>query len=230
MANWLNRLLGGANAATASGDLAARLATYPAYTPPHPGFGDQLSEADARANLDDLLTRRSERLAALGRLLAAYDIDLAAGLATPDPAAFLEALQRWTLATWPSVYDRDLARPQAWRETDRAGSEIVYSLLLDVGIALGEIVIARRPDYAWTLDLDPASRRDDMASWRRPVVRLASDPAIPTPIQFDFEEIAVNHYRQAGGGAMNLASPIGRGVLEALSGEHERHWRQGEGR
>jgi hypothetical protein len=39
-------------------------------------------------------------------------------------------------------------------------------MVMDVAIALAEMVLARRRDYRWALDLDPQNAADEMVSWR----------------------------------------------------------------
>lgn len=217
MASWWSGLIGGRAKLP-----PMSLDGYPPYDAPHPGRALMLTPEQARENFDHFLAERQERLNALGSLLASFGLDLGKGLEASDPEPFLKSLQDWTVATWPGLYDPSLAKLEVWWNTRRRGREIVYSMLLDVGIALGEMVVRRRPDYAWTLDLDPDNKRDEMDSYQRPVVRLTDDPAIPSPIDFDFEDIARGHY--SWGERIHLDSLIGRGVLEALSGAHEAFW------
>lgn len=226
MANWLGRLTGGRRAVSGAGSaLAARLSAYAPYRPPHPGFGRELSRAAAEENFAFFVEAREQRLAAVGELLGEAGLDARAALSAADPAPFLGDLHHWSLAAWPALYDPAQGRVESWWEEARRGRSGLYSMLHDLGVLLGEMVARRRPDYAWTLDVNLRNKAEDMASYQRPVMQLAPDPAIPSAIVFDFEEIAVNHYRQAGSPNFNLGSPLGRGVLEALSGAHERHWR-----
>jgi hypothetical protein len=80
----------------------------------------------------------------------------------------------------PSIYSTiDL-----WLWSTRDGPEIVYSMLTDIAIVLAEMVLLRRPDYHWALDLDPEN--EEMATWRRPVVMRPADAVVPV-ILYDFE-------------------------------------------
>lgn len=225
MAGWLDRLRG---ERSRDGQLPALLASYPPYCIPFPGRGWALTLVQAEANMDYLLAHKAERLRIVGQLLAQFGIDLGAGLAAPDPKPFLDAIWRWTAAEWPLVYDPALASLDAWLSSRRDGPEIVFSLIADTGIALGEIVLMHRPDYAWALDLDPdnkAETRDDtMASWQRPVLLRPADTIVPV-MMLDVEDAVYVTYARCTRPSYLVINDLGRVVLDAVSGANERYWR-----
>jgi hypothetical protein len=87
------------------------------------------------------------------------------------------------------------------------------------------MVLCRRDDYRWALDLDPTSADDDMVSWRRPIVLRPADGVVPA-IRFDFEDMARSAYVQCGKPGYNVRRDFGRGVSDAISGAHESWWRE----
>lgn len=88
-------------------------------------------------------------------------------------------------------------------------------MLTDIAIVLGEMVLTRRSDYAWTLDLNPDN--EEMASWRRPVVRRQSDGAFGA-VAYDFELATRTAFGRCIRPAYGVINELGRGVLEAISG------------
>jgi hypothetical protein len=198
--------------------LAQLLRTYPPYAAPFRGPARAWTLEQANANLRYLLDRRAERLAALGRLLGAFDIALPAA---PEVDPLLDQLHGWMKAEWPLIHDPRLARDETWQASTRAGPEIVHSLVMDVAILLGELVTARRPEYSWSLDLDEQNDVDGMATFLRPVVQRPKGGPFPAPIIFDYEAIAFDQYRYARNGSIFALNDIKRSVVEAISGAHE---------
>lgn len=226
MAGWLDRLWG---KPARMGRLPALLSAYPPYRIPHPGSGWSLTLPQAETNLAYLLDHKAERLGIVGDLLARFDLDLGAGLVAPNPKPFLDAVWRWTAQEWPSIYDPALATIGDWLNSPREGAHIVFSLVMDVAIALGEMVLVRRPDYGWALDLDPENRGDteddSMLTWQRPVVMRPADEIVPA-ILLDSESAARSAYIYCSKPAYGVEIDLGRGVLDAISGAHERFWRE----
>lgn len=222
---WMARLAGDGRPAPpgGSGRLPELLRTYPPYRTPHPGSPKALTRQQCDANLAYLLEQRPARTMALAGLVRAFGIDLAAGLAAEDPRPLLAALDAWAQAEWPDVPVAGMAGFEAgqprWFAGDKAGPHIGLSMLMDVAIVLGDIVVARRPDYAWRLDLDRANRH--MSSYRRPVVmRLAEPDGSWAAIVLDFEAIAIDACdtiaRAVPGG-----HSLGSSVLAAIEGGYD---------
>jgi hypothetical protein len=184
--------------------------------------------------LQYLLAHREQRLTALANLLRNFDIDLRAGLAADDPAPLLDALERWAVADWPSVYMgrwvvpngasvyvyRDsVCDPQTWQKSNKAGADIVLSMLMDTAITLGEIVVRRRADFTWQLDLDPDNR--DMTSHRRAVVMRAADAQRQWPAEvLDFEAECIGIFDWIGRGDP-LTHKFGYTVQGVLAGAYD---------
>lgn len=142
-------------------------------------------------------------------------------MAEPDPAPLLNQIEAWAKTNWPSVYDPELAASDAWLGGRRTGREIVHSMLFDIGLAMGEVVVARRPQYRWALNLDPVDEADEMQSWRRPVVQIPAGGSFPAPIIFDFEAKANSRYRYVNSYTYGISHPLSRSPLEAISGAYE---------
>lgn len=206
---------------------AAALACWlPSLPPAAPGPpGRALTLPQAEANLAYLLENRIARLAVAAELLSEFAIDLRDGLDAPDPKPWLQRLGDWTAVEWPSVRVENLTSLETWLNSRREGREIVFSLIMDIAIVLAEMVLRRRDDYRWALDVDPKNGADGMLSWRRPVVLRPADDVAPT-IQFDFEDVAYTAYVQCGGPGYNVLHDFGRGVLDAISGAQEAFWRE----
>jgi len=141
------------------------LRAYPADPPPWRG-------GDGAPELQALLRSRAQRLARLATVLAAFDIDLDPALAATDITGPADALDQWSLAHWPAVARREWAWPQPWRERDWPddGRASVYTLIVDVGLVLGELLLRHRPQLAWAVDAYPAHEADGAASFGRAVV------------------------------------------------------------
>jgi hypothetical protein len=209
--------------------LAQRLSSYASYQAPFHGDPLTLSVDQAQANLDYLLAHRAERLIRLGELLADDNINVRAGLAADDCKPLLDAVHGWARTEWPGMHDRKIASIKAWRASRRAEPEIMYSLLMDIAILLGELIVTRRPQFVWSLDLDPengpgSSPHDAMESYKRPVVQIRKGGPFPAPIILDVEAIVVYKYLQAQQPVTWLLNDFHRLVEGALSGAHERFW------
>lgn len=168
--------------------LARRLADYPAFPVPFPGAPASITDEQAQANLGALLTQRERRLDVLGGLLGDFDLDFPAAFAEQSPTVVLDLLDKWALDEWADVPGASaVANFSRWQKSTREGPDIVYSMLMDVGIAMGETLIRCKPGLAWGIDL---SIRNAAASdaFRRPVVRGLGVPDNPTAASdFDAE-------------------------------------------
>lgn len=145
-----------------------------------------MSVAQGEENLAYLLDVRERRLRIVAELLGHFGIDLYAGLTAGDPRDFLQSLDLWARAQWPTAYTRPLDRLRVTGSAEsvpKVGDYIVLSMLMDVAIVLGETVTRRRSDYSWQLDTDP--RRRNTLTYRR-VVLVKEFGQLP-PLAFDFE-------------------------------------------
>lgn len=107
------------------------------YELTHPGshgLPDDLSRGEARAAFRRVMETKESRIAELRRLLSNFDVSLAS-----DDAS-IQALNDWFVANIKADPKRPgFLRPE-W-------SSIAY----DVGLFLGEVIIARHPNLHWEL-------------------------------------------------------------------------------
>ena len=210
--------------------LVRRLKSYPAYRAPYAGVPWSLTIQQAEANLSYLLDNRQERLRILGNVLSEGGVNLASDLSTADPSDLLAQLHTWTKRYWPSIFDRRLASIDTWLASSREGREIVYSLLIDVAILLGDLVVTRKPQYMWSLDLNPENEnaplrgKDGMVSYKRPVVQIPKRGPFPAPIILDFEDIVVGLYRRVESPVFGSVNEIGQAASYAINGAYEAFW------
>ncbi|MGC4076539.1 MAG: hypothetical protein QM702_05800 [Rubrivivax sp.] len=206
--------------------LASRLRSYPPYEAPNAGRGTALSPDQAAENLACFEQVLPQRLQQVSALLEVAGIDTRAALADPSThaAALADELQRWALAQWPALpAEGGLAR---WLDSRRSGEHIVFSMLLDLAILLGELVRRGNPDWHWGLDLDAQNLADGMLSARRIV--LLADPVgtHTTPFVLEVEAIVVHRFLHADDPAQRLLNPLRRLVEEGLRGDAMACWRQ----
>lgn len=226
MPDWLKRWTGRQASPSA---LALRLRDYPPYEAPFVGYGARLSVEQAQANLahfERVLPQRLDLLAGLLRDQASLDIGPA--LATPREQALplTDALHRWSAAQWPALHgERAQDGLQVWLNSTRRDGDIVFSLLMDVAMLLGELVRRANGDWHWDLDLDADNLRDDMVSARRVV--LLADPVgeMRSPFLIDVEDAVVHRFLHAGEPAQERLNPWRRLVDEGMRGDAMAYWR-----
>ena len=212
------------------GPLALRLRSYPPFERPHPGYGQGLSEAQALANLAHVHAVCAQRLALIGPLLQQEaGVDLPAALAAPaaQAPAVAAALQRWAASAWPALQPPAAPpRPlQHWLHSTGRGDDIVYSLLADLALALGELVRRGNSAWRWGLDLDPQNLADDMPSARRVVLLADAGPALPHPVVLDVEDVVVARFQRPQDPGQRLLNPFAQLLEQGLRGDALRHWR-----
>lgn len=160
--------------------LPSRLRDYPIVESPWVG-------GDPDAALARILAMKDARLAHLSGLLSHAGIDLAAGLSGASPRPLCQALDAWVDREWPALA-RSLPRgfqpsnEGAWS----AGARLPFSVALDTGLALGELLRRHRPGFEWGVD-----RFDDHVVDGEPGANdiVVLDPALPAdasdPLVFD---------------------------------------------
>ena len=101
---------------------------------------------------------------------------------------------------------------------------------MDVALLCGELVIARRPEYSWSLDLDPDNGRNKAPTYRRVVVQRPQGGPFPAAIIFDFEAIVVGEYMETRSPLFPIAasSAINELVVMAIRGDYEAYWLERE--
>lgn len=160
----------------------------------------------------------------LGDLLAAEDIEAKPALDGGDWRPLVDALHRWANARWPALHDPNIATEAAWLRSTRCDGEIVYSMLMDVALLLGELIVRRHPAYRWDLDLDEVNGRGGMRSYLRPVLQLPAYGAMPSAVVLDLEDIVVNRYLHPEHKSNQLLNEWARVVEDAVSGGYEAAW------
>jgi hypothetical protein len=219
MPAWLDRLTGGS--ARSASSLAQQLSRYRPYEAPYAGPATEWTLAQAEANLQYLLQHRTERLEVLSALLTGFGIQTTPALTGDDPGAFVDSLHRWANAEWPALHEPRLATRERWLRSSRRGTEIVYSLLMDVAILLGELIVRRRPTIAWALDLDETNGRDGMTSFRRPVL-VTRRQGDGMQVEIDVEEIVVTRYLQPRSPGLTHLNGWKQLVADSTAGAYER--------
>ncbi|AZZ90145.1 MULTISPECIES: hypothetical protein [unclassified Hahella] len=195
------------------------LKDYPPYQAPHSQEPFSLTIEQAYANLNYLIAEKANRLVIYGELLRKFGLDLDEGLHNASPEAFLRDLHAWAYKHWPEVYEPHLARKDIWLNSKRDGDHIVFSMLMDTAIALGEIVVKHRPRTYWGLDLSNSSWRLRYVSYQRPVLLGVPDPYQNNAFMaLDFENTAFFHYSNILA-TPQPAQPLGVKVLYALREE-----------
>jgi hypothetical protein len=209
--------------------LARRLATYASYDAPHVGQGRQLSEAQARANLayfEQALPHRLHGVALLLREQAGIEVDAALAAPAAQGPALADALHHWAAEHWPALHGSSTFSAPAWRHSRREGEGIVFAMLLDVAILLGELVRRGNPQWRWALDLDPDNLADGMPSARRVVLLAEPLGRMPCPFVLDVEDIVVQRFLHVGKPGHGWINPFRRLVEEGLRGDAMAFWKQ----
>jgi hypothetical protein len=179
---------------------ADALRSYPPEAPPwQAGQGEPERVA--------LLTSRARRLERLAGLLSGFDIDLAAGLGVAEPSVLAGMLDTWSLTQWPAIARREWAFPEpfdapSWADAKQAS---VYTLIVDVGVALGELVLRHRPGLAWAVDRYEAHAADGVKSFGRALLLDPTQPVeSPAPAVYDAIAEAFMRYQSL---ALNDGAP-----------------------
>jgi hypothetical protein len=152
--------------------LPAALSEHPLAEPPW-------SDGEGAAALARLRAIKARRLVLFGELLRPWGIDLEAGLRAASPAPLCRALDQWAARTWPALADRpEVGDPARWlARTWAPRDRLAYTLALDVGIALGELLRRHRPALAWGVDDFDDHVADGDESAGRVVVLDPAQPA-----------------------------------------------------
>jgi hypothetical protein len=153
----------------------------------YPPAGSPWADADPDKALARVLAMKQSRLAHLTGLLAAAGIDLAAGLAYASPRPLCQALDAWVARDWPALarsLPPGFSEPRQARWSDQ--QRVPFSVALDTGLALGELLLRHRPGLAWGVYRFDDHIADDEAGANDVVVL---DPALPPdardPLVFD---------------------------------------------
>jgi hypothetical protein len=191
---WVNHLL---NARRNSGaDLLAKaLKQYPPLELPFSGPPNSFSDVQAISNLEYILGEIPQRLAALRTLLkqTGQPINWPENFANVDVNAFVIGLHLWAGEHWASQ-SHSLPKDARgrWLNGEKSGEDIIFSLVTDVTLTLGELICTHRPTLDWGIDQDPLNRSDNMETVNRVMLlgHWRNDPS--KQIEIDIEATVVN--------------------------------------
>jgi hypothetical protein len=219
MTGWLERMrrAGKASVATEGPSLAERLRDYPADELPYPGASGTLSAAQAQANFDHVMRVKDARLDALDALL-----QLETGVA-------VRPLVDAQPPRWGSLATADRKRRSVDAGGPRSGPDIVYTLVQDLALALGECVVRSNPDWRWAVDLEPLSRERELDTQGRAILRAEAVGSATEPFLLDPEAevlAQILEYDHASRWALNEWQLL---VREAVEGEHQAWFREQAG-
>jgi hypothetical protein len=180
-----------------------------------------LSVDQAYENLRYLLDHKESRLKILDQFLMHWGINVLCSLRQDKPETLVSALHKWSGIVWPQAHDERIATNKRWQETDREGGDIIYSLMMDTAILLGELIIVHRPSYVWAVDLNEENLNLGMVSGKRCVVQAnnPSEPAIP--IIVDVEAIVVDRFLYPNDFSQRHENLWWQVVENAISGTYE---------
>lgn len=170
-------------------ELRATLQTYADWQVPHPGPPSDLTDPQREANFAAMMAQKPSRIGTLRAAQPSLETAFA-NLLDPQasPVPGILALEAWWIGELskidlvPPVTStlRRLLRPGAflaentamaaahWDErNDHPLVPKLASLLDDLGLLLGEAVVVRRPDFAWTLNHDKIEKRQKTMEWGR---------------------------------------------------------------
>lgn len=204
--------------------LSALLREYSAYKAPHVGNHLMLSDVQAQENLAYLQASKAMRLDTLQSLLTHYEIALLPAVTEGDHRPVIDATYRWAQREWAASVPAQIAHRSVWRTTHRHAEQIIYSLVMDCAIALGEIVIRHRPAFAWAVDLNPQNIKEQMPSANRVILQAPSVLHPGQQVIIDWEELVVSLLLKPQSAANQAINLWQRVCDEAISGAT-----QGEG-
>lgn len=173
--------------------LKHRLEAYEPYAMPFPGTARRLTIEQCEHNLRYLLDNRTHRQAVLCDLLRHWNIDI---YDRTNVEALLTSMDSWAVREWPAAFERALGDSSIWHRSPKDGRHIVYSMLMDIAILLGELIIERAPSCRWGLDLTEDSRDTPMESYKRPAL-LIHGPDGDFRDVLDLEAIMFGHYQNS---------------------------------
>jgi hypothetical protein len=172
--------------------LKAMLRSYPCWTVPHPGKPHRLTAAHRQENFEYIMAVKPARIDALRTALPELEPCIAALLDhETDPFAAVAELDEWwqdgpgAIDVIPPVTSalRRWLRPSSfalpnhamahayWPDwTDNPMVPPMVSLHDDLALVIGEAMVLRRPDFAWTLNHDRGEKRRDTVEWGRTCV------------------------------------------------------------
>lgn len=196
------------------------LSGYPCFELPHPGSGHALTEVQAQQNWAYWQRVLAERRHAVRNWLLAHQGPDAEALSA---VSYAKALNAWAKVHWSKLPAfSSLPRHRPWPDCPRGGPFIVYSLLGDLSLSLGEAIRAANGHWHWGLSWDPTDLADGMYSSRRVV--LLAELKRPTPetreAVLDLEAMVFAAYRFPDAPDFVYRDVWSEAVAEAVAGRH----------
>ncbi|MCE4553443.1 hypothetical protein [Pelomonas cellulosilytica] len=212
----IERWLGRPRSTTPTWDLS----TYPGNDVPHPGHGQAVTEAQAQQNWAQFQATLPERQRVLRDWLVAHGGPDSQALAGLD---YARALNAWAKAHWDRLPPfKRLPPHRPWPECPRSGPFVVYSLLGDLALSLGEAIRQANGHWRWGLNLDAVDLADGMHSARRVV--LLAPLTRPRPeaaeVSIDVEASVFPPYQYPDDVGFVLLTPWAQLADDAISGRY----------
>jgi hypothetical protein len=211
---WISRL-------RSRNQLPDLLKTYPVYRAPYPQRAMVLSVYQALENLRYLLDHKESRLKILDQFLMHWGINVLGSLRQEKPETLVSALHKWSGTVWPQAHDERIANNKRWQASCREGEEIIYSLIMDTAILLGELIIVHRPSYVWAVDLNEENINFGRVSGKRCVVQAKNLAEPDIPIIVDVEAIVVDRFLYPNDFSQRHENLWWQAVKDAISGTYE---------
>jgi hypothetical protein len=163
MSNWFKKMFGGASDGASAGttlSLDQQLLAYPPNTLPYFGDPKKLTVARQEANLAHFMATLEMRLEHVSSLLDKNGIGIGAMLdairSEHEAMAVADGIDKW-LASQEEALRRLLPNAdgtqcfEQYRQSSRAGDEIIFTLAADLALLEGEAVRRRHPDFSWQI-------------------------------------------------------------------------------
>lgn len=174
---------------------------YPAYKAPHDTGGPFLGVEKLKHNLAHFLEHRCARRQRITVLLQSKGLNPEPAMTFgKDPYPFLSELDSWVTESWRDGYiSRQQLSRQFWTMHCDDGTVSMYGFLSDIGLLMGEILLAQRPTCRWGFDV-MARNREHSSFVNRPVIAglaVPADKAAPSfydPVQSAFYALRTVRY------------------------------------
>lgn len=184
--------------------LATQFKDYPPWRPARVGPPDTLSGDDLEENLADFLRRIEERLGVIAAFFAERGVDVSPILdASADPREAAQAVDRWLDESLPkrpfSPVEGDSTPNPDWRRfqaSDRAGEDISFSFIADLGLLEGEGIARRDERFTWRVNREP-DFRDATSFHRICLMKPGHLTWAPTVLEMDTHLLSVCHAKMA---------------------------------
>ena len=151
--------------------LLQRLQNYPAIQLPHTGEANGLKPAAVSENFNYWQRVLPERLTMIRSLLTEYGIHWPQELDTCDHGELLTQTRGWARKHWPVLANLVHGDTKArWQEQHKSDDCIVFTLVSDISLLLGELIIAKRPSFQWSIDMEEQNRVDTIQPVNYPVL------------------------------------------------------------